>query len=88
VRSAARWRDPQVCDILANRGSAHVRAAFSSARCVPPDGSKAEMCGVPTGGYTLKPQDVVVTHPTSTVVQTAHAPITDTCIFVDHHKGC
>jgi hypothetical protein len=37
-------------------------------------------------GYTIKAQDVVVTHPT--VQQTAPAPISDTCIFVNHHKGC
>jgi hypothetical protein len=38
-------------------------------------------------GYTIKPTtDVVVTHSTSPVVQPA--PISDTCIFVDHHKGC
>jgi hypothetical protein len=39
-------------------------------------------------GYTIKPQEVVVTHPISTVGQAAPAPISDTCIFVNHHKGC
>jgi hypothetical protein len=39
-------------------------------------------------GYTIKPQDVVVSHPTATVGHTAPAPISDTCIFVNHHKGC
>lgn len=40
-------------------------------------------------GYTVKPTTHgVVTNNSTSAVSTAPAPLTDTCIFVNHHKGC
>jgi len=39
-------------------------------------------------GYTLKPADVVQAKSGPAVVQVLPDPQSDSCIYVDHHKGC